>query len=241
MVSPPKMFPPKPAKEPESAKIFKELLARTAGNAKRLDDRLNTPQPAHYATAKQTEAANRNRKLQTTRRPDYAESPQVSPLRGRQRQSLKKFGGIFGFEPSYGRLASRSAERNDHRRSTQRNRGNTDESIRSSEIQDYYRYTSPDRQRSPEPSPVTGGNYRNFSLPRHHHQFKRDVAPPSARLENVHEDFARPCPRHVLSMPGFARCTGDAQRFRRFGSTIGWVTDEYTKHKQHGPSYYDSP
>ncbi|CAN8023768.1 unnamed protein product [Ixodes persulcatus] len=238
-VPPLKRFPPKPLpKEPESAKIFRELLERTAGKAKRLNNRLNTPQPTHYGAAK-AEVPNRNRKQQTKRRPDCVEPPQVSPLRGHQ--SMTKFRGLFGFDQSYGRLASRSTERNDFHQSMQRNRGPTDESIRSSEIQDFYRYTSPERLRSPAPSPGPAENYRDFSLPRRHHQCKRDVAPPNVMLMNQFEDFEMPSPRYVLSTPGFAKHKGDVQRFRRFGSTIGWVTDEYSKHKQHGPSYYDSP
>ncbi|EEC00531.1 hypothetical protein IscW_ISCW000717 [Ixodes scapularis] len=91
------------------------------------------------------------------------------------------------------------------------------------------------------PQPTHYENYRDFGLPRCHHQCKRDVAPPNVMLMNKFEDFEMPSPRYVLSTPGFAKHKGNVQRFRRFGSTIGWVTDEYTKHKQHGPSYYDSP
>lgn len=147
--------------------------------------------------------------------------------------------GKVDFHPNYGSPSSGTPPWDDFRRHPLRNVQEEEESIHSSEVQDVFRYSSPERRTSPSPSPVLRANYRTFSSPRGH-RFKREVAAPAGRFVSDVDFRGRSFLRGVHSAPGNPK-TGDVQRFRRFGSKINWITDEYTKHKQHGPGYYGSP
>ncbi|XP_064487857.1 uncharacterized protein LOC135400043 isoform X2 [Ornithodoros turicata] len=112
-------------KQHDRAEIFKELLRKTKENAKRLEVRKNTPQPAHYEAPEKKQTSFRScvtrLPREDFRRPyDTDYSPNLSPQRN-----------VFYNKQRYQDIET---------------------SVRSSEVHDFFRHLSPERP-SPSISP----------------------------------------------------------------------------------------
>ncbi|KAH6923337.1 hypothetical protein HPB50_000422 [Hyalomma asiaticum] len=223
----------------EQETMFKELLAKTARNARLLDRRKNTPQPRHYVKAA-TKAY--GRPSRTDAQPD---SPYKLP--------------IWRPSPEDDRGCALYRERiwhNDVGRDVTRDfydavgSDATNRSILSVPL--HGRSASPWRAAARQPkfgfrehrldhlSAAVSQPHRDYQVARR----CTNAAPSEGQFGNQvshGEAFVIP-PRGAYSSPGIRNRPGDYHMFRRFDSrTTAWVTDEYCKHKQQGPGYYGSP
>ncbi|XP_054933762.1 uncharacterized protein [Dermacentor andersoni] len=266
--------------------MFKELLARTARNARRLDRRKNTPQPRHFGLMKLNAVSGSHGTTQksplTARKPSDEFSSWRSQKRSAQRKT-RKTGALapVASPPAKtpanlcGRPNRRSAQREfengsrykapawnsspeDYRRAPQSPRIRDD-------VPRYVRgiYEASDNGASDGSVPLYGRSGR--VSPRHsawpsplgredrHDQLSSAVSPAPRRYQAArkcrhserqfvnevsHDEGLFIPPRGAYSSPGTRNRPGAANMFRRFGSTMAWVADEYSKHKQQGPGYY---
>ncbi|XP_070397423.1 uncharacterized protein [Dermacentor albipictus] len=269
--------------------MFKELLARTARNSRRLDRRKNTPQPRHFGLMKPNAVGGSHGPMQkpplAARRPSEEFSPWCSQNRSAQRKARKIGAPAPVTSPPAktpanlcGRPNRRSAEcefennaryevpawnssPEDYRRTSHSARilddvpsdvrriyEAADSGASDGSVPLYGRFAPASPQRSAWPSPL-GREDR-------HDQLSSAVPPPPRRYQAARgcrhsegqfvnqashgEEYFIP-PRGAYSSPGTRNRPGATNMFRRFDSTMAWVTDEYSKHKQQGPGYYGSP
>lgn len=122
-------------------------------------------------------------------------------------------------------------------------------------IHEWYHYSSPERAVSVCPPRDVRGRYRSPPYAPPQSPQKRTDHARVVHHKRVHAPHFSE--RHFLddtsmaehlsslrgshSVPGALAKTGDAQKFKRFGSQVVWITDDYAKHKQQGPAYYNSP